>query len=80
MKFIEVEVCAYSGYMANERPVSFRFKGRQYHIIRIIDRWHEWPQNQAGPFLNYFKVETNSEEQYILRYNSLFDVWSVMSG
>jgi hypothetical protein len=76
MQFEKISLQAYSGYKVNERPESFIFRGKQYQIIEIIDRWYE---GSGGPAqLDYFKVITDDQQQYILRYNSLFDVWSIL--
>ena len=78
MKFTEIKVKAYSGYRVNERPSGFRFKGVDHTITRIIDQWYEGGKTSTDPLINYFKVETSSGKQFFIRYNSLFDVWSVM--
>jgi hypothetical protein len=78
MKFEKVHVSVYSGYMANERPASFRFSGRDYKVEKIIDRWYEGSTKSSAPPMNYFKVLADDGGEYILRYNGLFDVWSIM--
>ncbi len=78
MKFEKIEVSAYSGYKLNEHPVSFRFRGNDYSIVKVIDRWYEGTHVSCSPCLNYFKVKAGDGKKYILRYNSLFDVWSIM--
>lgn len=77
MQFEKISVQAYSGYKVNERPESFTYRGRQYQVIEIIDRWYE---GGGGPTqLDYFKVITDDQQEYILRYNSLFDAWSMLT-
>ena len=78
MKFEIIDISAYSGYKHNERPVSFRFQGKDYKVVEIIDRWYEGSLESGKPNLNYFKVRAENAEEYILRYNSLFDKWSVL--
>jgi hypothetical protein len=78
MKFIEIEVRAYSGYRINERPLSFRLRGQVHEVAEIVDRWHEGRPEPGSPYLNYFKVRTAGGKEYLLRYNGLFDAWSVM--
>jgi hypothetical protein len=78
MHFERISVQAYSGYKVNERPKSFLYRGRQYQVIEIIDRWYE---GGGGPAqLDYFKVITDDHQEYILRYNSLFDAWALMTA
>ena len=76
MQFEKISVQAYSGYRANERPVSFAFRGSQYRVVEISDRWYEG--NDGPAQLDYFKVIADDRRHYILRYNSLFDAWSIM--
>jgi hypothetical protein len=80
MKFEKIEVYAYSGYKSNERPKSFRLRGKVCNIVEIIDRWYEGSMDPPGYHMNYFKVKTDDGTQYVLRYNGLFDVWSIMTG
>jgi hypothetical protein len=78
MKFEVIDVNAYSGYKHNERPISFIFQGRDYRVTGIIDRWHEGGVKTDQPYLDYFKVKADDGKQYLLRYNGLFDKWSIL--
>ena len=77
MIFDTIQVECYSGYRANERPLSFTWRGTKRRVEKIVDRWYEGGQNTKEPSLNYFKILTGGGEEFILRYNSLFDVWAV---
>ncbi len=76
MKFEKIQVKAYSGYKANERPVEFEFRGKHYFVAEISDRWYEG--SDVSDRLDYFRVITDDGSKHLLRYNCLFDVWSVM--
>ena len=78
MQFEVIEVQCYAGYKSNERPVSFILSGREYHIIEIIDRWYEGSVDSSMPLLNYFKIKTDDGDRHIIRYNLLFDKWSLV--
>ena len=78
MQFEVIEVRCYAGYKSNERPVSFSLSGREYHIIEIIDRWYEGSAHSFMPLLNYFKVKADDGGLHIIRYNRLFDKWSLV--
>lgn len=80
MEFEVIEVFAHSGYKANERPTRFRLQGREFNVVEIIDRWYEGHPESREPYLNYFKVKAEDGKEYILRYNGLFDKWSIMTG
>ena len=78
MNFEKISVKAYSGYKANERPECFAFRGRQYRVVEVLDRWYEGYSGSAH--LDYFKVTADDQQHYILRYNSLFDAWSLLNA
>ena len=63
-----ITVRSYSGYKANERPVSFELDERNVSIERIIDRW-------AGVESDYFKVLGNDGCVYLLKWNRSPDIW-----
>lgn len=67
---MHVTVEAYSGYKANERPQRFQLAGRSYDVVQILDRWH-------GPDSLYFKIRAGDGNDYILRYDSDRDEWSL---
>ena len=78
MKFEKIFVTAYSGYKCNERPVSFLFRGKEHTVDEIIDRWYQATARPNEPKMEYYKVKTADGETCILRYNGLFDVWSIL--
>jgi hypothetical protein len=77
MDFEQITVECYSGYKVNERPIAFIYRDRKWRVVEIIDRWYEGGTESGRPALDYFKVRTEAGDIYILRYNSLFDSWSL---
>ena len=69
---VRIEVEAYSGFKANERPQSFRLNGRQYRVEEVCDRWY-------GPDSSYFKVRADDRNLYIFEYRPALDEWSLAS-
>jgi len=67
---MKVEVEAYSGFKANERPRSFRLNECQYQVREICDQWY-------GPESSYFKVRADDENLYILQYWPGREEWSL---
>ena len=65
-----IEVNAYSGYKANERPISFILDDRKLKVVKIIDRWY-------GVDYDYFKVLANDGKLYLLRWHRTLDEWSL---
>ena len=77
MHYERIQVKCTSGDLVNERPVSFSHEGRQHLVVEIVDRWFEGGRR---PAMYYFKVRTANGEEFILRYNTLFDAWAVLIG
>ena len=65
-----VRVKSYSGYKANERPLSFVIKGLEKKVVEIKERW-------IGPDTDYFKIKADDEKMYILRWNRQEDMWGI---
>ena len=68
--FQKVEVNAYSGYKANERPLSIVLDSRRLKVIHITDRWY-------GEEHDYFKVLADDGAEYVLRWHRTRDFWSL---
>jgi hypothetical protein len=64
----KIEVCAYSGYKANERPTSFIMDNRLFNVSRIVDRWY-------GVEHDYFKVLADDGAVYLLKWHRILDLW-----
>ena len=69
---MKVEVEAYSGFKANERPCSFRLNGRSYRVEEVCDQW-------LGPDSSYFKIRADDHNLYIIEYTPSRDEWSLAS-
>ena len=67
-KIENISVECYSGYRADERPVSFISGGRKLVVDRIIDRWR-------SPDSEYFKVLANDGKVYLLMHDTVKDRW-----
>ncbi len=65
-----LKVNCYSGYKANERPVSFCLGDKEFQVKEILDRWY-------GPDYSYFKVKASDENVYILKYDENKDFWEL---
>ncbi|MEW6665605.1 MAG: hypothetical protein AB1512_10360 [Thermodesulfobacteriota bacterium] len=64
----KIEVTAYSGYKANERPLSFVLDDTTLEVRDIIDRWY-------GVDHDYFKVLASDGTVYLMRWNRVQDSW-----
>ena len=67
----KIEVTAYSGYKANERPLHFVVDQRRVEVKDIIDRWY-------GVEHDYYKVLADDGKVYLLRRHRILDLWFVV--
>jgi len=75
--FDPIRVTCYEGYKANEFPRSFVWMGRTYNITKVVDRWYEGSLNEKSEVLDYFKVQADDGNTYIICRNRLFDSWAI---
>jgi len=64
------KVTAYSGYKANERPLSFTIDDNMLEVRDIISRW-------AEPEKDFFKVIADDDKAYTLSWNRQSDLWLI---
>lgn len=64
----QIEVIAYSGYKANERPLRFLLNRQELKVRKILDRW-------AGQDHDYFKILAEDERIYLIKWQRLLDIW-----
>jgi protein-tyrosine-phosphatase len=76
--FEPIQVNSYEGYKANESPRSFVWEDRVFGITKIVDRWYESGLDGTSEVTDYFKVQADEGNIYIIRYNRLFDSWAVL--
>jgi hypothetical protein len=70
-----IEVESYSGYKADEYPVSFYWKGKKFEIKEITDRWYQSDPTVEWLVINYFKVLTRNNLQCIIKHDIEIDKW-----
>ncbi|NQU16207.1 MAG: hypothetical protein HQ561_18780 [Desulfobacteraceae bacterium] len=70
-----IEVRAYSGYKANERPLCFVLEGRRVDVEEILDRWY-------GEDHDFFKVLALGLDGcvYQLKWHRGLDTWFLESS
>jgi len=76
-EFSTIQVDCYAGYKAVEVPREFTYQDRRYKVLEVIDRWYEGGAEFGSPQLDYYKVKTDDNREYIIRYNHQTDVWSL---
>jgi hypothetical protein len=70
---LHIQVDAYSGHKANERPHQFTFDEVVYEIDAVLDQWYELSAT-------FFKVQSTEKKIYLLPYNEEADEWTLQSG
>jgi hypothetical protein len=65
---VKIEVAAYSGYKANERPLYFVLDQKKLAVVDVVDRWY-------GEEHDYFKVLADDGKVYLIRWHRLQDLW-----
>ena len=63
-----IEVIAYSGYRANERPLRIIVDDRTLEVKKVIDRWY-------GPEHDYFKLLAEDAKTYLVKWDRRLDEW-----
>jgi len=79
MDFIPIKVECYSGYKVDESPIRFYWDDIQFEISEILDRWYQGGTNPEFPSANYYKVQTASSGQFILKHEIKRDTWYLVS-
>ncbi|MCK4765314.1 MAG: hypothetical protein KAW12_24145, partial [Candidatus Aminicenantes bacterium] len=70
----EIEVTCYSGYRANETPLSFRYRDKEYHVEKVLERRVE-ESTQNRERIHYFRVLCRNREIFSIYYNAAEDRW-----
>ena len=58
MEFEKIEVSTRDEYIGAQKPLSFVWRGEQFHIAQIVDRWYEGGIDSTRIPMLYFRVET----------------------
>lgn len=75
IELVPINVESYSGYKADEYPKCFYWNNNKFEIKEIIDRWYQLETNPGAPASDYFKVETTSGIQYLIKHDPESDQW-----
>lgn len=78
MELERIEVQTRDEYRGAQDPTRFRWRGRDFRVARVLDRWYEGFVDPTRLPLRYFKVETSEGRTFLLRYHELFTAWSIV--
>jgi len=74
-RLIPIKVECHAGYKADEYPECFYLDNNEFSITEITDRWYQGDANPEYPVSNYFKVRTDSGDEYIIKHDLENDRW-----
>lgn len=66
----EIHVECYAGFRADERPVRFVLRGREFEVQELDGRWY-------SPDASYFRVRASDGNYYVLRHDEAQDFWTL---
>lgn len=73
MKLYTIQVSTYSGYKADERPLSFTCEGKAHTIKEILSRTHEEIPGRGRK--KRYTVKTDEGLTFKLLYDENHDQW-----
>jgi hypothetical protein len=66
----DMRVECYAGHRADERPLRFVLRGRQFEVSELDGRWY-------SPDASYFRVRADDGNFYVLRHDEAQDLWTL---
>lgn len=72
-----VEVEAYAGTRGGEEPRALVIDGERRRIVEIVDRWLGSSAHPTDSPQDYFRVRTDRDEVWLIRYNRIFGAWAI---
>jgi len=68
----KIEVGAYSGYKANERPLYLIVNDTRLEVKEILDRWYSEEHD-------FFQVLAGDGKVYLINWHRTRDIWTLVS-
>jgi hypothetical protein len=65
-----IQVQCYAGHRADQRPIRFTIRGREFEVASVDDQWYD-------PNAIYFRVRADDGNLYVLRHDEIQDVWTL---
>ena len=66
----KIDVVAYSGYKANERPLYLVLDEQRLEVKKTLDTWYAEEHD-------YFKVLADDGKVYLLKWHRFLDMWFI---
>jgi hypothetical protein len=66
----EIRVECYAGFRADQRPLRFVLRGREFRVEEVDDQWY-------SPEARFFRVRADDGNYYVLRHDEEQDTWTL---
>jgi hypothetical protein len=66
----DIHVECYAGHRADEKPLRFAIRGRQFRVDKLDGQWY-------SPEASYFRVRADDGNYYVLRHDEAQDFWTL---
>jgi hypothetical protein len=66
----DIHVECYAGHRADEKPLRFAIRGRQFRVDELDGQWY-------SPEASYFRVRADDGNYYVLRHHEAQDFWTL---
>jgi hypothetical protein len=66
----DIHVECYAGHRADEKPLRFVIRGRQFRVDELDGQWY-------SPEASYFRVRADDGNYYVLRHHEAQDFWTL---
>jgi hypothetical protein len=66
----EIRVECYAGFRADQRPLRFILRGREFRVEEVDDQWY-------SPEARFFRVRADDGNYYVLRHDEEQDIWTL---
>ena len=76
---VPINVECYAGGRAAETPRAVHLAGERFAVADIVDRWYEGGVDPTVPRAEYFKVRTDQDAVFVIRYEPESHAWYLVS-
>jgi hypothetical protein len=66
----EIRVECYAGFRADQRPLRFFLRDREFRVEEVDDQWY-------SPDARFFRVRADDGNYYVLRHDQEQDTWTL---
>ncbi len=77
--FKPIRVHSYSGYKAEERPISFVFEENEWQVEKILAFWRQESINPGKGRRVYFKIKAEGGRAFTIFYDEKNEGWFLLS-